>query len=184
MKRGSGRKPGAEAPPQRLARGFVQTGGILQRRIRKAGEKRGFAETRLLTRWAELVGEEIAAVSRPVRVGYGKQGFGATLTVLTNGANAPLLQAQLPAIIDRVNACYGYRAISHIRLTQTSAQGLATPAPGAPGPDEAAPRAAAARQGAAPRRGEVERAVCDVASPDLRAALAALGQNILSRNRR
>ena len=179
MKDESSRKKPASGAPKRLARGFVQTGGILQRRIRKAGEKRGFAETRLLTHWAELVGEEIAAISRPVRIGYARQGFGATLTLLTSGANAPVLQAQLPRIRERVNACYGYQAVSHIRLTQTSASGFAEaqagfdarPGPGEnPGPD---PALAA----------EAARKVADVASDDLRAALAALGANVLSRGK-
>ncbi len=45
--------------PRRM-RGFERTSGLLQDRIRKAGETRGFAVARLLTHWAEIVGEEIA----------------------------------------------------------------------------------------------------------------------------
>ncbi|TMV57313.1 DUF721 domain-containing protein, partial [Thioclava sp. BHET1] len=50
-------------------RGFEQTSGLLKERIRAAGETRGFAVTRLLTHWAEIVGPEIAPLAVPVKVG-------------------------------------------------------------------------------------------------------------------
>ena len=75
-------------------KGFARTSSLLQGRIRKAGETRGFAVTRLLTHWAEIVGEDTAQIARPVDVKYGRQGFGATLTLLTTGAQAPMLEMQ------------------------------------------------------------------------------------------
>lgn len=107
-----------------LAKGFVHAGGLLGTRVRTAAEKRGFAETRLLTQWVEIAGATTAAITRPVSITYGAGGFGATLTLLADGAHAPELQLQLPAIRDRVNACYGYNAISRIKLTQTAATGF------------------------------------------------------------
>ncbi len=156
----------------RAARGFMQTGGILQQHIRTASEKRGFVETRLLTHWREIVGDALADVSRPVKVSYGQQGIGATLTILTNGANAPLLQADLPRIKDKVNACYGYAAISRIRITQTAETGFSE----APASFDHKPRPAPDPQKVA----EVEKVVGDVGDDNLRSALAALGRNILT----
>lgn len=164
-------------PPRRSTRGFVQTGGILHQKIRKATEKRGFVETRLLTHWAEFVGEATAAVARPVKVGYGRQGFGATLTILTNGANAPMLQADLPKIRDRVNACYGYAAISHIRITQTAASGFAENQIGF-----ATEPARQIRKPDPKKAAILNQQVENVENTELRSALAALGQNILTRN--
>ncbi len=170
--------PSENAAPKRLARGFVKTGGILQHRIRKAGEKRGFSETKLLTHWAEIAGPATAAISRPVKVGYGREALGATLTLLTSGANAPIVQADSARILARVNASYGYAAISRIRITQTAEAGfaedqagfVAEPAPTGPSihPDIALKAAGA---------------VAEVGNPSLRSALRALGQNILSGNR-
>jgi len=179
MKRQKPAKSRKPAPPKRMAKGFVQTGGILHQRIRKATEKRGFVETRLLTHWAEFVGEATAAVARPVKVGYGRQGFGATLTILCNGANAPMLQAELPKMKDRVNACYGYAAISHIRITQTAASGFG----------EAQAEYKPAQQAKKPppdpqKSAAMNTYVASVQSDSLRAALAALGQNILSRSQK
>jgi hypothetical protein len=102
------------------SRGFMQTGGLLKAKIRTATESRGFAETRLLTNGKDIAGPSTASLCRPVKVSYGKQGFGATLTFLTTGANAPVLQMQLPKILLKVNSIYGYNAISKIKITQTS----------------------------------------------------------------
>ena len=106
-------------------RGFARAAGVLQSRIRAVSEGRGFAVSRLLTHWPEVVGEEIAALCRPVEVKYGRGGLGATLTLLTTGAQAPMLEMRKAEILERVNACYGYRAVQRLRLTQTAATGFA-----------------------------------------------------------
>lgn len=155
--------------------GFSQTARLLESRIRTASEARGFAQTRLLTHWSEIVGDAVAAIARPVDIKYGRQGFGATLTLLTTGAQAPMLEMQKDRIRDRVNACYGYRAISRVWITQTAPTGFAEgqvqfgPAPVrsvAPDPEVLA------------QAGAVTRSVED---DDLRLALAALAANVLGR---
>ncbi|NEY90170.1 DUF721 domain-containing protein [Tabrizicola oligotrophica] len=162
-------------PPTRRERGFEPTGGLLKQQIRAAGEARGFAVARLLTHWAEVAGEDLARVTRPVKVGYGREGMGATLTLLTTGAMAPMVEMQKERLRERVNAIYGYAAISRILLTQTAASGFAegqaefAPAPKAvPRPDPAI--VAKAAETAAP-----------VQDPALRAALESMAQNILTR---
>lgn len=105
--------------------GFKRTSALLQTSIRRASETRGFAQSRLLTHWAEVVGEDIAAVARPVEVSYARQGMGATLTLLTTGAQAPMLEMQKDKLRERVNAVYGYNAIARIRITQTAPVGFA-----------------------------------------------------------
>jgi hypothetical protein len=169
------RGPRQGANRSRRMRGFESASGLLREKIRLAGEARGFAVARLLTHWAEVVGDEVAAIARPVKIGYGRGGFGATLTLLTTGAAAPILQMQLPKIRERVNACYGYNAISRVAITQTAptgfAEGQAAFAPAPPAPREPAPEIRA-------RAAETAEGISD---PSLRAALEALGQNVLSR---
>ena len=99
-------------------RGFKRTSAVLDAQIRRTGESRGFAVSRVLTHWAEIVGEDIAGIARPVEVSYGRSGFGATLTVLTTGAQAPMLEMQKEKLRAKVNAAYGYNAISRVHLTQ------------------------------------------------------------------
>jgi hypothetical protein len=148
---------------------------LVKHQIRSVGESRGFAVARLLTHWAEIAGEDMARITRPVKVGYGREGMGASLTLLTTGAVAPMVEMQKERLRERVNAAYGYAAISRILLTQTAASGFAegqaefSPAPKAPPPPDPAVLAKAAET-AAP-----------VKDPDLRAALEAMAQNILTR---
>ena len=161
-------------------KGFTRASTLLSGQIRKAGEKRGFAVTRLLTHWPEIAGEDIAGISRPVEVSYGRDSFGATLTLLTTGANAPVLEMQKEKLRERVNATYGYNAISRIRVTQTHATGFAegqvsfehrAAKPDAKPPDPALKQAA-------------HRAAEDIADPGLRHALESLAENVLSKSKR
>lgn len=163
--------------PSRRMRGFESAAGFVRDPIRHAGESRGFAVTRLLTHWPEVVGDALAAMTRPVKIGYARDGFGATLTVLVSSAHAPMVQMELPKIIAKVNAVYGYAAISRISLTQTAPTGFAEgqaefmPAPKAAAKPDPAVQAKAAET-AAP-----------IADAGLRAALEALAQNILTRRK-
>ena len=99
--------------------GFRSASSLLERQIQKTSETRGFAISKLLVNWADIIGNEIAKIAKPVKVNYGRDGIGAGLVLLTNGANAPIVQAQSKQIIDRVNEVYGYNAISRVRITQT-----------------------------------------------------------------
>ena len=110
---------------QGTTNGFKRSGKLLSQRIRKATESRGFAVSRVLTHWVEIVGQDLADIALPVEVSYGRQGFGATLTVLTTGAQAPVLEMQKETLREKVNAAYGYNAISRVRVTQTAPTGFA-----------------------------------------------------------
>lgn len=169
--------PAESKQPIRRMRGFEPASGLVADRIRAAGEKRGFAVARLLTAWPEIAGAELAAVTRPVKIGYGREGMGATLTLLTTSAQAPMVQMQLPRLKERVNACYGYNAIARISLTQTAATGFAE------GQAQFAP---APKPERAPDPAIVVRAAeetADIHDDGLRAALDRLAQNVLSRQK-
>lgn len=173
--------PRPPAPPvnaTRRMRGFEPAAGLVRDPIRAAGEKRGFAVARLLTHWSEIVGDDLARCTRPVKVGYTRDGMGATLTLLTMGPVAPMVEMQKDTIRARVNACYGYSAISRILLTQTAASGFAD------GQAEFghAPKAApvVADPAVLARAAETAGGVQDTG---LRAALALLAQNVLTRTK-
>ncbi|WP_425040248.1 DUF721 domain-containing protein [Primorskyibacter sp. S187A] len=160
-------------------KGFKRTASVLSSRIRKAGESRGFAVTRLLTHWDEIAGLDVSQISRPVEVSYGRGGMGATLSLLTTGAQAPMLEMQKEQIRSRVNACYGYNAIARVRITQTAPTGFADgqvafqhkEAPKGP----PAPPAEAVAQ--------AEREMVGVSDPGLRDALTRLGSHVLSKTK-
>lgn len=160
-------------------KGFTRTASLLTGRIRAASESRGFAQSRLLTDWSEVAGADVAAICRPVEVSYGRGGLGATLTLLTTGAQAPMLEMQKDQLRQKVNAVYGYNAIARIRITQTAATGFAegrvsfdhTPKDTSP-PTPTPEMHKAASVVTAP-----------VADEGLRAALERLGANILTKEK-
>lgn len=156
-------------------KGFRQTGALLSGDLRRVGESRGFAVSRVLTHWAEIAGEDLARLCRPVEVSYPRAALGATLTVLTTGAQAPMLEMQKETLRARVNAAYGYNAIARIRITQTAPTGFAegqavfgpAPAPQAPQADPIVERRAA-------------QTATGIHDDALRQALERLGRNVLS----
>ncbi|WP_072793521.1 DUF721 domain-containing protein [Cognatishimia maritima] len=159
-------------------KGFQRTSTLLRDRIRKAGESRGFAVTRVLTHWAEIVGQDIAAICKPVDIKYGRQGFGATLTLLTTGANAPMLEMQKEQLRQRVNAAYGYNAITRMRITQTAPSGFSE------GRAQFGAQTKSAPKETSP---EVAREATQIAAPvhdeGLRDALEKLASNVLSKSK-
>lgn len=173
------RKPTPFAAPSdaRTTRGFKAASGLLSSQIRHVGEARGFAMTKLLTHWEEIVGPDLALQTRPVKVGYGREGMGGTLTLLVMGAVAPLVEMQKEKLRAAVNAVYGYGAISRIILTQTASAGFAegqaafAPAPRvqkpSPAPEIAAKAAATAAR---------------IQDAGLRRALETLAQNVHLKN--
>lgn len=154
--------------------GFARTSGLLQGQVRRASETRGFAQTRLLTHWVEIIGPEMARQCRPVEVSYSRGGFGATLVLLVSGALAPMIEMQKERLRERVNAVYGYNAIARIRLTQTAARGFAETVAqfsAAPPPKPQPHIIAKARN-----------MTGDVADDELRQALERLAGNVISKS--
>ena len=100
--------------------GFKKASVLLKKNIQRASESRGFAQSRVLTHWSEIVGEEISSVSIPTKVSYRTDGLGATLTILTSGSNGPILEMQKEFIRNKINAVYGYNAVHKIKITQSS----------------------------------------------------------------
>ena len=159
----------------RRKRGFEVAGRLVAGDLRGPAEKRGFAVGKLLTHWAEIVGPETAAIALPVKISHGR-GFGGTLVLLTTGGNAPVLEMQKEAIIDKVNACHGYRAVSRVHITQTAPTGFAE------GQIAFAPKPRRAPPPPDPKRlAQALTGVETIENTDLRDALARLGRNVLTR---
>ena len=158
-------------------RGFEPAFGLMARDVRAVGESRGFAVAKLLTHWEDVVGAELANVTRPVKVGYGREGMGATLTVLVQGAAAPVVEMQKDRLRERVNAVYGYNAISRVLLTQTAPVGFAE------GQAQFRPAPRVEPVVAPAVKAKAHQAAEGVGDEGLRVALERLGQNILTRRK-
>jgi hypothetical protein len=124
----------------------------------------GFVQGSIVSRWAEIVGERYARVSSPesIRFPTGKKA-GGVLTLLVDGAHAPLIQHLTPMIVERVNRFFGYAAINRIVFRQ-----------GKPPPPPAAPR----RPDLRPVPKELGEGLREIADPELRACLESLAARI------
>lgn len=158
---------------ERKARGFLRAGELTPAALKTASAKRGFAELRLLTEWRAVVGEALARVCRPVKVSYSRKGpgLGATLIVTAEGARAPEVDMQKERILEKVNAFYGYRAVSRLSIDQSRAPMMTTP----PGMAEAP----AGWTGPAPK--PAPKPVDGVEDEGLALALARLGANVTAK---
>lgn len=174
------RNEGMQVMSQRRAttKGFARTSSLLSQRIRHASESRGFAQSRVLTHWEEIAGADMAATTRPVDISYGRQGFGATLTLLTTGAYAPMVEMQKEKLRAKVNAIYGYNAISRIRVTQTAPTGFAE---GRVDFEHRKP-AKARKETPAHVKQAASEVTGDIQSDGLRLALEKLAQNVLTKS--
>jgi hypothetical protein len=124
----------------------------------------GFVQSSIVSRWAEIVGERYAKVSSPesIRFPTGRKGGGA-LTLLVEGAHAPLIQHLTPLIIERVNRFFGYAAVNRIVFRQGK--------PPAPPPKPQRPQLRAVPK-------EMGEGLREIGDPELRACLESLAAQI------
>jgi hypothetical protein len=101
--------------------------------------------------------------------------MGATLSILTTGAHAPMIEMQKEAIRTKVNAVYGYNAIARVRITQTAPIGFSEGQVEFQAKPKSNPTLSPAVQQQAH---ETARTVTD---QNLRRALEELGRNVLTK---
>jgi hypothetical protein len=153
------------AEPQRSKRAravsdlLPQAGGAAFRRF-------GFVQSSIVSRWKEIVGIRYAAVSSPesIRFPVGKKSRG-VLTLVVEGAHAPMMQHVAPTIVERVNAFFGYPAVERIAFRQGFVQ--AAKAKPRPAPPSLRPIPA-----------ELGESLREVADPELRACLESLARGL------
>lgn len=104
-------RPGTRGP-RRLA-------AALSKATRATFRRRGFAHAGVLSRWPEIVGEELATMSCPEKLSFPPgRGDGGTLQVRVAGGFATELQHLEPLVIERINTFFGYAAIGRLALKQ------------------------------------------------------------------
>lgn len=109
-------------------------GSFVPRLTRPAFERFGFSAATLITDWATIVGEDIAGYTVPERLQWPKgvkwseedvaeaeRGRpGATLVLAVAQGRALDVQYKTGQLIDRINAYFGYRAVTAIRIQQAA----------------------------------------------------------------
>ena len=103
--------------------GFKSTANFVDQLTKTSFEKRGFAQSKLIINWKEIVGFDLDKLSRPVKMTFPKNGLGATLTIEINGAYGPELELQKENIIEKVNRIYGYTAVIKVNFKASASMG-------------------------------------------------------------
>ena len=97
---------------------------------KRAFQKYGFSAATILTDWPDIIGKDLASVTRPERLKWPRnpeiltgskeacRRHGATLVLRTEPSRALDIQYQCSTIKDRINAYFGYCAVFEIRLLQ------------------------------------------------------------------
>ena len=104
------------APSRQGPRGLA---AALPKLTRAAFRRRGFAQADILTRWPAIVGDALAEHCCPEKLNFPTgSNAGATLQIRVASGFAPHLQHLAPLVIERVNAYFGYAAVTRLRLQQ------------------------------------------------------------------
>jgi hypothetical protein len=134
-------------------------------------KKHGFAQGDVLANWPQIVGEQVAMISRPDKIRWprdveGKSG--GTLHIKVQAGRGLEVEYLAGGIIERVNAFLGFGAVTSLKVMQahdfrTNVKTKAVPPVAPPG---------------------ILDRVAPVADPDLAAALVRLGAGISAENPR
>jgi len=162
-----------------LPRPTPRVGRALEKLIRTLDDRYGRGAEALEARWPEIVGERLAAVTRPQKLTRPRKGpdgksAGATLELRVAGPAALLVQHQSEDILARVNLFLGQGAVERLRIAQGPI-GPRSPRSGAVPRKPAAPPPLGAADEAA-LRASVAKAPAPLAS-----ALERLGRSVLNR---
>ena len=87
--------------------------------VTPAMRAKGFAQIEVVTRWAHIVGPELAASTVPVSLRFPRgERMGATLVVRCESAFAPLLSHKTGRVVEMVNSFFGYAAVAKVEIKQ------------------------------------------------------------------
>ena len=102
--------------------------------------RQGFAARELVTRWAEIAGKDIAAISEPLKMQWPRPVEGqpqepATLVLRVEGPMALEIQHRSDVILESVNRFFGWHAVGRMALRQAPlSRRDPSPAPRPPDP--------------------------------------------------
>ena len=132
--------------------------------------KRGFVESALIHKWVSIVGKEIATWSVPNRLVFLRGStLDATLHLDVLSARALEIQHSELIILERINVVFGYRAINKIAIRQVNSLSRTV---------KQSPTTAVLTES---EKSWVSDQIKNHSNADLKNALEALGQAILSR---
>ena len=85
--------------------------------------KKAFVEADVFRSWKDIVGDEIAQFSKPLKIEFDKEkrNNGTLLLEVASGAMALMIQTKSRVMIDKINTFFGYDAVCKIKILQNMA---------------------------------------------------------------
>ena len=119
----------------RVQVGPKAVGSFLPKLTQKAFERYGFPAAALLTDWQAIAGRELASFTRPERLKWPRRPDGnnvdlagadvpvnapdgATMVLRVEGGRAIEIQMRSEQLLERINAYFGFRAVTSLRFVQ------------------------------------------------------------------
>ena len=98
--------------------------GVLIPLAKKLVGEKAFAEADILCNWSDIVGDEIASCSKPLKIDFkkGERTKGTLFVETYGGAFALEIQTKSKIIIEKVNVFFGYQAVQQLKIVQNSKQ--------------------------------------------------------------
>lgn len=154
-------------PPHRTP---PPAGRALNGLVKALDDKYGAGPAALQGRWKEIVGENLARRTEPVKIIKSRTGEGGTLELRVDGPMATLIQHQAAEIMARLDLILGKGAVTKLRIVQGPVKAPAAAAK--PGRRRKPPLDAATEA-------SLESSLKDQPDGPLKAALLKLGREVL-----
>lgn len=116
--------------PYKRKENAIPIGVLVRHSMKHISFSGGFPIAGLILNWRTIVGQKVGQISTPVAVTKPQRNAfesvssagkaGSVLRVLVQSAYTQIVHMQTPAIIKKINAYYGYQAITKIQIQQMS----------------------------------------------------------------
>ncbi|MGE0338608.1 MAG: DUF721 domain-containing protein [Xanthobacteraceae bacterium] len=109
------------AVPTKRPRNASPLADLVGRTVGDAFKRQGFAAVEIVTHWPEIVGEDLAKRSEPIKLAWPRRDDPDSVGVLqirVEGAYALEIQHLQPVILDRVNRYFGWKCVGRLAIRQ------------------------------------------------------------------
>jgi hypothetical protein len=108
------------ASPKR-PRNAAPLADLIGKTVGDAFARQGFAAVEIVTHWQEIVGEDLAKRSEPIKLTWPRRDDPDSVGILqirVEGAYALEIQHLQPVIVERVNRYFGWRCVGRLAIRQ------------------------------------------------------------------
>jgi hypothetical protein len=109
------------AAPTKRPRNAAVLADLVGKTIGDALSRQGFASVEIVTHWQDIVGDDLARRSEPMKLTWPRRDDPDSVGILqirVEGAYALEVQHLQPVIIERVNRYFGWRCVGRIAIRQ------------------------------------------------------------------